>query len=154
MYRHSKRPFCPAPLFNKPSTLTDMPRAACQGEIAGHKAPGLLQTYRLGAWPLSLMYSAPSTAAVAFNKGVENIILVASPEEALDLRRQDKGQLCMGEVNGIRPEGFDFGHSPYELGQAGSLAGQTLIQSTQAGTVGVSAAAQADTIYLGFVCHG
>jgi 2-phosphosulfolactate phosphatase len=95
------------------------------------------------------VFRAFTTAAVAFDKGVEKIILVASPEEALELRRQGKGQLCMGEVNGIRPDGFDFGNSPYELIQVSSLAGQTLIQSTQAGTVGVSAAAQADTIYLG-----
>lgn len=95
------------------------------------------------------VFRAFTTAAVAFDKGVDHIILVASPQEALDLRRQGKGQLCMGEVGGIRPEGFDFGNSPYELSQVDSLAGQTLIQSTQAGTVGVSAAAQADTIYLG-----
>jgi 2-phosphosulfolactate phosphatase len=95
------------------------------------------------------VFRAFTTAAVAFDKGVEKIILVASPQEALDLRHQGRGQLCMGEVNGIRPEGFDFGNSPYELSQVHSLAGQTLIQSTQAGTVGVSAAAQADAIYLG-----
>jgi 2-phosphosulfolactate phosphatase len=95
------------------------------------------------------VFRAFTTAAVAFDQGVEQIILVASPQEALDLRRQGKGQLCMGEVNGIRPDGFDFGNSPYELSQVGALTGQTLIQSTQAGTVGVSAAAQADTIYLG-----
>jgi len=95
------------------------------------------------------VFRAFTTAAVAFDKGVEKIILVASPEEALELRRQGKGQLCMGEVSGIRPEGFDYGNSPYELSQVSSLAGQTLIQSTQAGTVGVSAAAQADTLFLG-----
>lgn len=95
------------------------------------------------------VFRAFTTAAVAFAKGADNMILVASPAEALELRRQGKGQLCMGEVNGIRPEGFDFGNSPYELSQVNSLAGQTLIQATQAGTVGVSAAAQADAIYLG-----
>jgi 2-phosphosulfolactate phosphatase len=95
------------------------------------------------------VFRAFTTAAVAFSKGVDRIILVASPAEALELRRQGKGQLCMGEVGGIRPEGFDFGNSPYELNQVSTLSGQTLIQSTQAGTVGVSAAVQADTIYLG-----
>ena len=51
-------------------------------------------------------------------------------------------------------KGFDFGNSPYELSQAGALTGQTLIQSTQAGTVGVSAAAQADHHLPGIICHG
>ena len=46
----------------------------------------------------------------------------------------------------MRPEGFDFGNSPYELSQA-DVAGKTLIQSTRAGTVGVAAARNADKIY-------
>jgi 2-phosphosulfolactate phosphatase len=54
----------------------------------------------------------------------------------------------MGEVDGKRPEGFDFGNSPFELSQA-DVKGLTLIQSTRAGTVGVSAARRADRIYLG-----
>ncbi len=95
------------------------------------------------------VFRAFTTAAVAFDRGVEQIILVAEVEEALELRRQGKGHLCMGEVDGIKPEGFDFGNSPYELSQVEQLSGKTLIQSTRAGTVGVTAAAQADTIYLG-----
>ena len=95
------------------------------------------------------VFRAFTTAAVAIDRGVEKIILVAEVDEALDLRRQGKGQLCMGEVDGMRPEGFDFGNSPYELSLAEHLAGKTLIQSTRAGTVGVTAASQAETIYLG-----
>ena len=95
------------------------------------------------------VFRAFTTAAVAVDRGVEKIILVAEVEEALELRRQGQGQLCMGEVDGIRPEGFNYGNSPYELSQADDLAGKTLIQSTRAGTVGVTAAANADTIYRG-----
>jgi 2-phosphosulfolactate phosphatase len=94
------------------------------------------------------VFRACTTAAVAFDRGAEKIILVAEVEEALDLRRQGVGELCMGEVDGIKPVGFDFGNSPYELSQT-QLTGKTLIQSTRAGTVGVTAAAAADTIYLG-----
>jgi 2-phosphosulfolactate phosphatase len=95
------------------------------------------------------VFRAFTTAAVAFARGVEKIILVAEVAEALALRAQGKGQLCMGEVGGRRPEGFDFGNSPYELSQAEGLSGQTLIQSTRAGTVGVAAAEKAETLYLG-----
>jgi 2-phosphosulfolactate phosphatase len=94
------------------------------------------------------VFRAFTTAAVAFDRGAEKIILVAEVAEALTLRRQGIGHLCMGEVDGIKPVGFDFGNSPYEVSQA-DLVGKTLIQSTRAGTVGVSAAATADTIYLG-----
>lgn len=95
------------------------------------------------------VFRAFTTAAVAIDRGVEKIILVAEVDEALELRRQGKGQLCMGEVDGMRPEGFDFGNSPYELSLAENLRGTTLIQSTRAGTVGVTAASQAEVIYLG-----
>lgn len=94
------------------------------------------------------VFRAFTTAAVAFDRGAEKIILVAEVEEALELRRQGKGQRCMGEVDGSKPAAFDFGNSPYEMSQA-DLRGQTLIQSTRAGTVGVAAAAAAETIYLG-----
>ena len=94
------------------------------------------------------VYRAFTTAAVAFSRGVEKIILVAEVEEALELRNRGLGDLCMGEVAGIRPEGFDFGNSPFELSQA-EVSGKTLIQSTRAGTVGVSAAQKAGQIYGG-----
>ena len=58
------------------------------------------------------------------------------------------GEVCVGEVNGIKPEGFDFGNSPHELMQA-DLEGKVVIQSTRAGTVGVAAAVGATAIYAG-----
>jgi len=94
------------------------------------------------------VFRAFTTAAIAFSKGVEKIVLVAEVEEALELRNRGLGDLCMGEVAGMRPEGFDFGNSPFELSQA-EVSGKTLIQSTRAGTVGVSAAQKADQIYVG-----
>ncbi|MCZ6634355.1 MAG: 2-phosphosulfolactate phosphatase [bacterium] len=94
------------------------------------------------------VYRAFTTEAVAFQRGVEKIVLVAEIEEALALRDQGIGDLCVGEVDGKRPEGFDFCNSPYELSEA-DLAGKTLIHSTRAGTVGVTSATKADLIYGG-----
>jgi 2-phosphosulfolactate phosphatase len=54
----------------------------------------------------------------------------------------------MGEVDGIKPEPFDFGNSPYEISQQ-DLSGKTLVQSTRAGTVGATTATGATAIYLG-----
>ncbi|NKB66749.1 MAG: 2-phosphosulfolactate phosphatase [Candidatus Latescibacteria bacterium] len=94
------------------------------------------------------VYRAFTTAAVAFRRGVDKIVLVAEVEEALDLKERGVGQLCMGEVDGKKPAGFDLGNSPYELSQT-EVAGKTLIQSTRAGTVGVAAAEGAERIFLG-----
>ncbi len=92
------------------------------------------------------VYRAFTTAAIAFGRGAKEIVLVAEVEEALALRARGVGELCMGEVGGERPAGFDFGNSPHELSQA-DVAGKTLIQSTRAGTVGVTAASNAGKIY-------
>ena len=100
------------------------------------------------------VFRAFTTAAIAFDHGATQVTLVAEVEEALDLRSQGFGDVLMGEVDGKRPEGFDFGNSPYEVSQA-DFTGKAIVQSTRAGTVGVAAASAADSIYLGsFVVAG
>ncbi len=94
------------------------------------------------------VFRAFTTAAIAFDHGATEITLVAEIEDALELHRRGVGDLIMGEVDGKRPDGFDFGNSPYEISQA-DVAGKSLVQSTRAGTVGVSAASRAQSIYLG-----
>ena len=92
------------------------------------------------------VYRAFTTAAIAFSRGAEKIVLVAEVDEALGFRRRGIGDLCMGEVGGMRPEGFEHGNSPLEVSQA-QVEGKTIIQSTRAGTVGVAAVRNADRIY-------
>ena len=94
------------------------------------------------------VFRAFTTEAVAFQRGAKKIILVGSPEEALRLRDVGIADLCVGEVQGIRPPGFDFNNSPYEMSQA-DLEGKVLVHSTMAGTVGVTSAVNADEIYVG-----
>ena len=94
------------------------------------------------------VFRAFTTAAIAFDRGADRIVLVAEVEEALELYCRGVGDLTMGEVDGKRPHGFDYGNSPYEISQA-DLAGKTIVQSTRAGTVGVAAAAKAESVYLG-----
>ena len=89
-----------------------------------------------------------TTEAVAFDRGAEKIILVSEIEEARELRERGLGQILMGEVGGKRPEGFDYGNSPFDLMHA-NLRGKTIIQSTRAGTVGVTNVSGADVIYGG-----
>ena len=98
------------------------------------------------------VYRAFTTAAVAFSRGVEKILLTAEIDEALELRARGAGDLCMGEVDGIKPEAFDFGNSPFALSVA-DVAGKTLVQSTRAGTVGVAAAARATRTYGGSLAN-
>lgn len=94
------------------------------------------------------VFRAFTTAAIAFDRGARSITLVAEAEDALELYHRGGNDILMGEVDGRRPDGFDLGNSPYEASSY-DFSGKTVIQSTRAGTVGVAAAAAADTIYLG-----
>jgi 2-phosphosulfolactate phosphatase len=92
------------------------------------------------------VFRAFTTAAVALSRGAAKIVLVAEIDEALAMRDKGVGDVCVGEVNGIQPEGFDFGNSPYEMMQA-DLQGKIIIQSTRAGAVGATAASGATALY-------
>lgn len=87
-----------------------------------------------------------STAAYALAAGVESITLVSSVEEALALKAQTPGALVMGEVNGLPPEGFDFGNSPTEIVQH-DLHCKHLIQRTSAGTQGAVRSLKAESLF-------
>jgi len=101
-----------------------------------------------GAVVIIDVFRAFTTAAVALSRGAERIVLVAQVEEALELRRRGVGQICMGEVGGKRPPGFDYGNSPSQLAEA-DVAGKTIIQSTRAGTVGMTEARHAELLLGG-----
>jgi len=94
------------------------------------------------------VFRAFTTAAVVLGRGAAKVIMVSSVEEALALRSAGIGELCMGEVRGRAPPGFDFGNSPFEASQA-QVNRLTIIQRTSAGTQGIVAARQASRLYAG-----
>jgi 2-phosphosulfolactate phosphatase len=94
------------------------------------------------------VFRAFTTAAVALARGAAKIIIVSSVEEALALRSAGVGHLCVGEVRGRAPPGFDLGNSPFEASQA-HFDGMTIIQRTSAGTQGIIAARKAIQLYAG-----
>ena len=97
---------------------------------------------------------AYTTAAYGLAAGAREILLTGTVEEALALRREIPGALAMGEVNGLRPSGFDFGNSPSALAGL-DLSGRTLVHRTSAGTQGAVRAAQASALFgASFVVAG
>lgn len=79
------------------------------------------------------VFRAFTTAAVAMANGASKIVMVRTVEEALELREAGIGEVCMGEVRGRAPEGFDFGNSPFEISGI-HFGGKTILQRTSAGT--------------------
>jgi 2-phosphosulfolactate phosphatase len=99
-----------------------------------------------GAVAIIDVFRAFTTAAVALANGASRVVMVGSVEEAFALRDSGVGQVCMGEVHGRPPDGFDFGNSPFEVSQV-DFGGKVVIQRTSAGTQGIVAAAGADRLY-------
>jgi 2-phosphosulfolactate phosphatase len=92
------------------------------------------------------VFRAFTSAAVALANGASQITMVGSVEEALALRQAGLGDVCMGEVGGVAPAGFDYGNSPFEISSV-DFRGKSIVQRTSAGTQGIVAAAQADRLY-------
>ncbi len=99
--------------------------------------------YRLDDAPLARgvvvvidVLRAFTTAAYAFNSGAAQIYPVGTVHQALNLRKQLPAAAVMGEVEGRKPEGFDFSNSPAEIFRL-DLTGKPLIQRTSAGTQGI-----------------
>ena len=92
-----------------------------------------------------------TTAHVAFDRGVRRIHLVATAPEALDMKQRDPALLLAGEINALPIDGFDFGNSPWELGQA-ALDGRELVQRTTNGvTATLRARDSAEVLVAGLI---
>jgi 2-phosphosulfolactate phosphatase len=78
-----------------------------------------------------------TTAAVAFERGVSDIVCAPSADAGRRLRQRYPERLLAGESRGIKPADFDFGNSPYEMSTA-HLDGRGLVQATTNGTLGLS----------------
>ncbi len=86
-----------------------------------------------------------TTAAYLFKAGTKEIILVSGVQEAFDLRTAMLDCLLLGEIDGVKVQGFDLGNSPSEI--AGKdFTGKRVIQRTTAGTQGVVRASNAQII--------
>ena len=99
-----------------------------------------------GAVAIIDVFRAFTTAAVVLANGAARIIMVGAVDQALALRSDGVGQICLGEVGGSAPPGFDYGNSPFEVSDT-DFNGKTVIQRTSAGTQGIVAARHAERLY-------
>jgi 2-phosphosulfolactate phosphatase len=103
-------------------------------------------TQATGAVAIIDVFRAFTTAAVVLANGASQITMVSSVEEALALRDSGFAQICMGEVGGRAPAGFNFGNSPFEVSSI-DFSGKSIVQRTSAGTQGMVAARYAERLY-------
>jgi len=94
------------------------------------------------------VFRAFSTACYVSANGASEIRAVGELELAYRLRHQNPEFLLMGEREGIKCEGFDFGNSPAEIENI-DLTGKSVVHTTSAGTQGIANALGADEVITG-----
>lgn len=94
------------------------------------------------------VFRAFTLAPCAFAQGAQSILPVATPEEALAMKRADPELLLAGERDGRPLPGFDYSNSPAAILRA-DLAGRILVLRTSAGVQGLLSAGRADDVITG-----
>ena len=81
------------------------------------------------------VFRAYSAAAYALVAGASRIILAAEVQEAREIAAAIPDSVLMGEVDGVRPTGFQLGNSPGEIqAEPELLVGRTIVHRSSAGT--------------------
>ncbi len=82
------------------------------------------------------VFRAFTTAAVAFDRGAEQILCVKELEAARSIAAATPNSLLLGEDGGLRPAGFEIGNSPAALVDL-DLSERATILRTSNGTLGL-----------------
>ncbi|MEF8879367.1 MAG: 2-phosphosulfolactate phosphatase [Candidatus Thermoplasmatota archaeon] len=94
------------------------------------------------------VFRACTTAAYVFNSKAKKIIPIGEIEKCFSLKKQNPDFVLLGERNGIKIDGFDYGNSPSKVKEI-DFRGKTVVMSTSAGTQGIVNADKVDKILLG-----
>lgn len=82
------------------------------------------------------------------NNGVEKIIPVGEKEIAYNLKREHKNYILIGERQGVKLSGFDYGNSPSQIKNIDFLQ-KIVVHTTSCGTQGIVNAINAQEIITG-----
>ena len=94
------------------------------------------------------VFRAFTTTCYAIANGARIILATGSIEQALDLKRANTDRILIGERDGFKCDGFDFGNSPGEIINE-NFVGKEIILTSSAGTQGLINAKNADEIITG-----
>lgn len=95
------------------------------------------------------IFRAATVEAFLLDKGVKEIIPVATADEAFKLKKENPSYLLCGEDRGYKIDGFDLGNSPFEIDKLQDLKGKTVIHRSSQGTQGIVNATKAQEIIFG-----
>lgn len=93
------------------------------------------------------VFRAFSLECYLYARGARRILPVGDLEQAFALKRALPDSVLIGERNGVKCEGCDFGNSPSQT-EGFDFAGRTVVHTTSAGTQGVINASCASEILV------
>ncbi len=102
-----------------------------------------------GATVIIDVLRAATVSAYLLDKGVKGIIPVGTKEEAFLYRKKNPSVILVGEEEGYKIPGFDFGNSPSEIKKANNLLGLTIVHRSSMGIQGIVNAQNASQIIFG-----
>jgi 2-phosphosulfolactate phosphatase len=82
------------------------------------------------------------------NNGAKKLIPVGDKQIAYDFKEKNKEYILIGERNGIKLPGFDYGNSPSQIENV-DFSNKVVIHTTSCGTQGIVNANNADEIITG-----
>lgn len=94
------------------------------------------------------VFRAFSTACYVINNGAQKIITVADISLAYKLKKENPEYILMGEREGVKQPGFDYGNSPFEIKNV-DFQNKIIIQTTTRGTQAINNTVKAEEIITG-----
>ena len=91
------------------------------------------------------VFRAFSVEAYIMARGAEKLMPVGDMQFAYDYKKAHPDCVLIGERKGIILPGFDYGNSPYQIGDA-DFTGKTVVHTTSAGTQGIANAEKATEV--------
>lgn len=96
------------------------------------------------------VFRASTTILAALHQGAKHIKPIESVQEALSIKKQNPLCILVGERNGKKLSGFDYGNSPATM-MSLNLTKKSIVLSTSSGTKGICNADQSsETLVAGF----
>lgn len=94
------------------------------------------------------VFRAFTLEAYLFHNGCEKIILVETVQEAFDLKEEHPEYIVIGERDGKKIDGFDYGNAPSVIEHM-DFTGKTVVHTTTNGVQGIMNAVNAEKIVTG-----
>ena len=94
------------------------------------------------------VFRAMTVEAYMINNGAKDLIPMGSLEKAYEYREKNPHTILVGERDGKKCPGFDFGNSPSQVKDV-DFSGKTVVHTTSAGTQGIANAKNATEILTG-----